>query len=45
MTTCFTLFAPQSAQPIQTVYCTAGILTKRVAAPLLFAGECKEKSK
>ncbi len=45
MTTRFTAFAPSGAQPIQTVYCAARIPTQGMAAPSVFAGECKEKWK
>ena len=38
-------FAPNSAHPIQTVYCAARIPTQGMAAPSVFAGECKEKWK
>jgi hypothetical protein len=43
MTARFTAFAPRGAQPIQTAFCVARIPTQGVAAPSLFAGECKEK--
>ena len=36
-------FAPNGAYPIQTVICAAGIPSNEVAAPSMFAGECKEK--
>jgi hypothetical protein len=45
MTGHFTPFALNGAQPIQMACCAARIPPQGMAAPFLFAGECKEKWK
>ena len=45
MTTRSNPFAPNGAQPIQSAVSAARIPPQGMAAPFLFAGECKEKWK